>query len=426
MRVLILGASGFIGSRIALAAKRAGWQVRAAARHPAPAALRMRHFEWVKADFASLIDPAAWSQLLQDVDAVVNCVGVLQDAAGDSIRVAHILGPSALLDACASSHVGRFIQISAIGADQAAGTRYAQDKLAADRLIQASDLEWVVVRPSLVVGREVYGGTALIRGLAGAPFVIPLVGGEQTLRPLPIEDLASFVVGLLSPSAPAREVIDVNGPESLSLAQLVAAYRAWLGFGAAPTVIVPPWVAWPLLRFGDLAGWLGWTSALRSTSLRQIEHGAASEAPAIGGIRAFSDFLDQEPASVQDRWHARLFFVRPFVVMLLATVWFVSGLVALGPGAERAMALLHRAGLGPWSNATSVATAGIDLALGALLLVRRSTALAAIGGVAVSLGYVLAGTVLLPDLWADPLGPLLKAIPIIGLSLVVAATDSRR
>ena len=70
--ILVLGANGFIGSRVAAALSSAGYQVRAGARDTRTASRRAPHFEWVKADFFNLTRPDDWQGLLAGVDAVVN------------------------------------------------------------------------------------------------------------------------------------------------------------------------------------------------------------------------------------------------------------------------------------------------------------------------------------------------------------------
>jgi uncharacterized protein YbjT (DUF2867 family) len=424
--VLVLGASGFIGARVALEAAAQGFTVKAAARRSGSARQRLPQLEWVQADFTQLTTPEVWLPLLEGVEAVINCVGVLQDAAGESSKIAHVIAPRALIGACERAGVGRFIHISAIGAGEGAGTSYARDKLQTELMLADSRLDWIVIRPSLVVSREVYGGTALIRGLAGLPGLIPLVGANGTFRPIHIQDLAHLVVRQLSPESPTRTTVEAAGPETVSLKQLVQAYRAWLGFGTAQTFDLPAWAAWPLLWLGDLAGWLGWTSPLRSTSIRQLLHGAAGIGPPTPGARAFTEIVWSEPAGVQDRWHARLYFVRPLAFVTLAAFWLISGLVALGPGREAATALLARAGFGEWSGALNVAAAALDIALAAMVAVRKSARVTVLGMLCVSLGYLALGSLRLPGLWTDPLGPWLKVLPVMALCLVVLATEDRR
>jgi uncharacterized protein YbjT (DUF2867 family) len=411
---------------VAAAFERAGWSVRAGTRDVKEAARRLPRYDWLKADFADLRSGEAWAPLLGGIDAVVNCVGVLQDAAGDSSRIAHVSGPAALVEACERVGVRRFVHVSAVGAESDAGTSYARDKAATEAMLRASGLDWVVVRPSLVVAREVYGGTALIRGLAGLPWMLPLIGGEQRFRPVAIDDLAQLIVAQASPGASVRKTVEVAGPETISLADMVLAYRAWLGFGHARIVRVSRWIAMPLLKLGDLAGWLGWASALRTTSLRQLDFDVSGRALPTVGVRSFSAVLAAEPAGVQDRWHARLYFLRPLSIVILGLYWLFSGLIALGPGHQGAVDMLQRAGLGGWALSAAVWTAILDVVLGLAVFVRRFSRWAVVAMAALAAAYLAVATVLLGDLWLDPLGPWLKIPPIILLCLFVAATDDRR
>ena len=425
-RVLALGAAGFIGARIAAEVASRGYRVRAGARNLTDAIRRFPQLQWARADFASLTTASSWRPILDGVDIVINCVGVLQDAACDSSRIAHVEGPRALIQACETAEVRRLIHISAVGTDESADTAYARDKQATEAMLAASSLDWIVVRPSLVVSRDVYGGTALVRGLAGLPGVIPLVGGDRAFRPVHIDDLSKFVVDLLEPGAQGRVAIDVAGPQTISLSGLVSAYRAWLGFPAARIVEAPRWAVWPMLKLGDLVGWLGWVSSMRTTSLRQLDHDAAGQGPPTAGVRPFSEVLAAEPAGVQDRWHARLFFVRPVAVITLGLYWLLSGLITLGPSQAAAAGVLRRAGFGAWSGQGAIWGAWLDIVLGLLLFIRRFARGAALAMCAATVGYLAVATLRLAPLWLDPLGPWLKVFPIMALCLFVAATDDRR
>lgn len=430
-RVLVLGANGFIGSHVAAALAAEGWAVRATARRPAEAARRAPGLEWAAADFRTLDDPESWRPLLDGVDAVVNCVGVLQDGGGDDTRAAHVEGPRALIKACESAGVRRLVHLSAVGADEAAGTAYARTKAETERLVRASRLEWTILRPSLVLGRGAFGGTGLIRALAAFPAAIPVVGGEQTVRPVAMDDLTAAVAAALERPQAVRRSFDVAGPEALSLAELLRLYRGWLGLPAAPVVPVPRPLAAPVLRIGDLLARAGWFSPLTSTSMRQLDHDVAGREDdwreALGvRARGPAKTLSGAPASVQDVWHARLWFVRPVAIAALGLFWLLTGLVTFGPGWERAVAVLHEGGYGRWAGPIAGWGAALDVVLGLALFIRPWTARVAIAMAVATVGYLAAATISLPQYWADPLGPWLKVIPMMALCLFVAATDARR
>lgn len=430
-RVLVLGAAGFIGQGLAAHLRGQGFQVRAGARDAVGAARRAPAFEWVSADFADLTTAEAWAPLLAGVDAVVNCVGVLQDGAGESLATAHVMGPRALIAACEAQGVRRLIHISAVGADEAAGSAYARTKRATEQMVEASSLDWVILRPSLVIGRAAYGGTALMRGLAALPFVIPVVGGDQRFRPVMLPDLAEAVARLVSADAPSGITLDVAGPEPLTLIEVVTALRGWLGLARAPVIRVPKALAAPVLWLGDLLGWLGWPSSLRSTALRQMDYDVEGDADVwvrATGVAPLTlgDFLSANPATAADRWYAKLHFVRPLAIAALALFWLLTGLIALGPGYGQAIAVLQAGGFGDWSALVNQFGAVLDIALGLALIRRRWTRRAATCMCVASAGYLAAGSLALPQLWADPLGPWLKVIPMMALCLFVAATEDRR
>ena len=430
-RVLVLGANGFIGAHVVAALARAGWSVRAGARRPDQARRRAPAHDWVRADFIDLTEPSAWTALLDGVAAVVNCVGVLQDGAGDSSEIAHVAGPRALIAACEAAGVVRVVHLSAVGADDAAGTVYGRSKAGTERMFAASALDWLILRPSLVVGRAAFGGTGLMRALAAFPLVIPLMGGDQRFRPVAMDDLCAAVVAALQPGAPTRRVLDVAGPESLTLADILKLYRGWLGLKPAPVLRVPTALAWPIIALGDLAGRLGWPSPLRSTAVRQMNHGVEGDPDAWTAVlgvqsRTLAAHLSEIPASVQDVWHARLWVVRPVAIVTLSLFWTVTGLISFGPGWSSALALLAEGGYGAAAPAVVRFGALLDVVLGLALLVRPWTARVAIVMVLSTVGYLAAATISLPHYWIDPLGPWLKVLPMMALCLFVAATDARR
>ena len=429
--VLVLGANGFIGSHVAAALAAAGWSVRAGARRPAEAARRATLHQWVAADFRSLTTVEAWAPLLQGVSAVVNCVGVLQDGSGDDTRAAHIEGPRALIAACEASGLRRLIHLSAVGVDANAPTTWAATKGETERLLQASGLDWLILRPSLVIDRSAFGGTGLIRALAAFPGVIPVVGGGQLFRPVAMDDLCAAVVAGLDRPNVMRETLDIAGPETVSMAAMLRSYRGWLGLPPAPVLPIPRLIAGPVLKIGDLLGRLGWPSPLRTTAMRQLDHdvaGQGAEWTERLGIapRGLARYLALTPASVQDVWHARLWFVRPVAIATLGLFWLITGLISFGPGWSAAVSVLHEGGYGGWAGSVAWCGALLDVTLGIALFVRPWTARVAMFMCVSTVGYLLAATLSLPQYWVDPLGPWLKVLPMMALCLFVAATDARR
>jgi uncharacterized protein YbjT (DUF2867 family) len=362
---------------------------------------------------------------------VVNCAGLLQDSPGESTRGVHVEGVDALFEACERAGLRRVVQISAIGVDREQPTDFTRTKAEGDQALMRRDLDWVVLRPSVVVGRAAYGGSALFRALAALP-VLPVMPGSGPLQIVQLDDLTRTVGFFLSPAAPSRMVLDVAGPELLSFEQVVQAYRGWLGWKPPRLLAVPTWLAGVVFRLGDFAGWLGWRPPIRSTARLEIARGAFGDTQEWRRITGFepqrlSVALRDEPASVQERWFAKCYLLKPVGLVVFSAFWIATGLASLGPGWSSGRDLLTEAGLSPGlASFGAVAGALADIAIGTAVAMRRTNRFGLLAALAVSILYLSAGTLLLPRLWADPLGPLLKILPIILLNLMLLAIREDR
>src|SRR3954454_24900009 len=249
MRVLLTGATGLIGSAVLARLRADGHETVAVARGSVghlPLASRCATM-----DIARATRPGDWLPHLAGVDAVVNCAGVLQDSPRDSTAGVHIHGMAALLAACEQAGVRRVVHLSAIGVDRDAPTAFSRTKFEADKALMARNLDWVILRPSVVVGRAAYGGSALFRGLAALP-VLPVVADAGPLQVVQLDDLTRTVLFFLRLEAPARKAIEIAGPEQLAFADIVETYRRWLGWPRARRVAIPRWASYALYRLGDL------------------------------------------------------------------------------------------------------------------------------------------------------------------------------
>jgi uncharacterized protein YbjT (DUF2867 family) len=419
VHVLVLGATGFIGRHVVGRLLAAGHQVTAAARDVDQVRRRFPAAIPVAVDLNHMTTPDSWRPLLAGADAVVNCAGILHERRGQSMDAIHRAAPVALFQACAASRIGRVIQISAVSADEAAGTSYARSKKAADDLLRSLDVDWVVLRPSLVYGRGSYGGTSFLRGLAGLPWMTPVIGaGGQQFTPIHVDDLATTILLALEGKL-ARQSLEPCGPATLTLAEIVALTRSWLGLPPARRLYVPMPLVRSLARLGDVLP-LG---PVNSTALRQLDYGNAAD-PAVfvaaSGLepRSMEAAFAADPALVQDRWHARLYFLRPLAALALALVWLVSGLVGWHAPADMVVAIAGRLGLSPIMGLTfALAACAVDVALALSLFLTplRWTWVSAVAQGAVVLGYTLVLTITMPQLWSDPFGPLLKNLAVLVL-----------
>ncbi len=423
--VLIIGATGLIGSHIAARLEVEGNAIIGVARDVRGGAERLPGARWQSLDLARA-PCSEWRTLLRGVDAVVNCAGALQSGPADDLAGTHARGLAALIAACEAEGVRRLIHFSAMGVDRATPSEFSRTKREGEAALMASDLDWVVLRPSVVLGAPVYGASALIRGLAALP-LLPVMPATAPLQPVALEDVVETVARLLQPDAAARVAMDLAGPDRLSFNELVHLYRRWLGFPPAREVALPQGLASLAYRLGDAASWLGWRPPVRSAARKEIARGAAGDTGdwrRLTGIvpRAIAATLAARPASVQDGWFARLYLLKPVILISLIVFWVGSGVASLGPGYGSGLAMLAQSGLGPLIPLTVIAGGFADLAVGVGIAFRRTARPALLAGIVVALLYAVSGTLLTPALWLDPLAPLLKIAPIIALMLTALAT----
>lgn len=403
----------------------------AAVRDPAAFRRKWPGVETLGVNFNRDTTSDVWPSRLAGVEAVINCAGVLHGGRGQDIEAIHATAPIALFDACAAAGICRVVQVSAISADDEAGTEYSATKKRADDHLRTLPLDWIVLRPSLVYGEGSYGGTSALRGLAGLPGITPLVGdGSAAFRPIHIDDLVETVARVVESDRFARQMLEPVGPEVVTLRGLIGKYRAWLGLAPVPTLTIPMPVMRVAARIADLAG----GGPLGTASLRQLEVGNAGNEPAttfadkIGFTpRRMDDMLARRPAQTQDLWHARLYFLRPLLRAVLILLWIGSAVAGvLAPVASYAMVDAAFSDLGLPSRPLALVFSAIDLLIaGALLMRWRPRWMAAIQ-MAVVAGYTILLTVLAPALWLEPFGALLKNLPILALIGVWMVLEEER
>jgi uncharacterized protein YbjT (DUF2867 family) len=424
MRILVVGAYGLIGSYVTARLLAGGHTVVGVGRHIRKARRQWPRVRWLQTDIGRMA-AADWRRHLDGVDAVVNCAGALQDGPTDRLDAVHLDGVLQLAEACRTAGVRRFVQVSALGVERGKGA-FAETKRAADEALMALDLDWVVIRPGLVLAPGAYGGSALLRGLAALPLAIPAVHAESRVQTVSVDDLSACVVAAIQPGAPAKVLATLSADDAPTLGILLKTLRFWLGLGLAPVIPLPAFLGAAAGAVADAFAWLGWKSAVRSAALGQLSQGVQGEtsdgARMLGfQPRTLDQVLSSWPSTVQDRWYARLYFLKPLAILVLAAFWTLSGVVGLVSLLQAAEQLgLAGFPLGA-ARATVEIGAAVDIALGLLVCFRPTARIALKGMVLVSLAYLSGACLWRRDLWLDPLGPLVKVAPSAVLALLTLA-----
>lgn len=224
--VTIIGGSGFVGRYIARRLAKAGWRVRVAVRRPNDAIFVKPYgtVGQVEPVFCNIRDDASLKAVIMGADAVVNCVGVMDRGGKNSMQRVNDEGAGRVARIAAEMGVERLVHVSAIGADAAGSSIYAQSKAAGEAAVTSAFPGAVILRPSLIFGPEdkLFNRFA---GMAARGPVLPLVGAGTKFQPVYVDDVAAAAeAAVLGKAAPG--VYELGGPDVVSFREMMKAMLA--------------------------------------------------------------------------------------------------------------------------------------------------------------------------------------------------------
>ena len=362
--------TGLIGCAIARALVRRGHTVVCGVRKPDAAGALLRGCRLLQLDFGRLADGSSAAPPLDDVDVLINAVGIFADPTGREFQLLHADAPIRLFDAAARAGVGRVVQISALGVDEHARSAYHLSKRMADDALLALPVCSLVVQPSLVFAPQ-GRSTRFLTMWATLPLV-PLPGdGVQLIQPVHLDDLDDVVmsVALSQPTqtSPGGARVPVVGAQPLTLRAYLALLRRLAG-GAPVFVQIPR----PLLRLAATVGAHLPGSLISTDALDMLERGNVAPVDPMTRWRGRApQALSDEPVDREGFGAAaRLRWLLPLLRVSLATVWIWTAIVSAGLYPVAASdALLARVGA-PAELQPSLlyGAAVLDLALGVFSL----------------------------------------------------------
>lgn len=412
MRILVLGANGFLGQRLLKALFESGHSVIAGV--GVLPSFRQDGVRYVEIDFAQFLSAENWIPELEDVDVVINTVGLLRESKHSTFDIVHEQAPAALFHACQEVGVKLVIHVSALGADKEAASSYHLSKRTADDMLRALDIPAFILQPSLIFGPE-GASTQWFTMLSSLPLLILPQRGNQLVQPIHVDDVTSLVQALV-PLKPAGVItLPVAGPEKITLQEYLASLRKQMGLGSQKVFGLNHALSHLLAKIGDRVE----RSFITSETLNMLERSNTAD------IKDLSFFLGKEPRGIKDfitpfeahylRNIALLAWLLPLMRLSIAVVWIVTGILSLGVfPVQDSYALLAELGLTGLPAAIALYGGAIlDIGLGLATLLLRKRKVLWIMQIGVILGYTLLLSWYIPGFWLHPFGPLLKNIPMM-------------
>ncbi len=288
--ITVLGGGGFVGRYVVQRLLARGARVRIAQRAPRAATFLkplggLGQTQFVTADVR---DPASIARAVQGSDAVINLVGAF-----DNMQAVQADGAGHVAAAAKAAGVRTLVHVSAIGADQGSASAYGRSKGDGEAAVRAAFPVAVILRPSIVFGREDQFINRFAAMIRMAP-VIPVVAPHAKFQPVYVGDVADAVVAALGDTA-AGQTFELGGPQVLTMGEL----QRWI---ADATGRAPLFVDVPDVVAGALASGLGWAPGAPITKdqwlMLQKDNVVVDGAPGLAALGVTPTSL----AAVADDW----------------------------------------------------------------------------------------------------------------------------
>ncbi|NUO77596.1 MAG: complex I NDUFA9 subunit family protein [Lysobacter sp.] len=218
--IVVLGGTGFVGRRLVARLLRDGHRLTVLSRggDPAKRALLPRDSSLIEGD---VHDVGFLSAVLDDADAVVNLIGILNERGDDGkgFERVYVTQLEALIEAMRAMGVRRLLQMSALGAGSG-DSHYLQSRGRAEQRVRASGLDWTLFRPSVIAGPGDGLFCRFDQLLRYAP-LLPIGRADARFQPVWVDDVVSAYSRALADGGSIGQSYDLVGPDVLSLAEIV-------------------------------------------------------------------------------------------------------------------------------------------------------------------------------------------------------------
>ena len=224
--ILVAGSTGYIGQHLVRRLIEQGERPRCLARDPQKAA-RLFSLEKVEVVQGDTTQPDTLAEAVRGVETIVHAAFMTADrkeTSGNHYDATNVRGTANLIKAAEEAGVRRVIEMSGLGTRPDRPGSYMQGRYLAEKMLKESSLDWTIIQPSVLFGKDapfIKGLTDLVRS---SP-VVPLIGGGKMIfQPIYVEDVVSVVLRVLAePERYRQQTFTIGGPEYYSFTQIIDA-----------------------------------------------------------------------------------------------------------------------------------------------------------------------------------------------------------
>ncbi len=260
MILAVTGGTGFVGGTLIGRAGAAGHHVRALTRRPQAA---RQGVEWIE---GALDRPDALARLVEGADAVIHVAGVTSAPDKAGFVAGNVDGTRAIVEAASRAGVARFVHVSSLAAREPGLSMYGESKEAAEQIVAASSLDWVMVRPAIIYGP---GELLDLFRMAVRGFVLLPPHGRASI--IGVDDLADLLMALATPTAPTRTIYEPDDERNGGWAYRDLAMAMGRAVGRRVLPVATPG---PMMQLASLAdrAWRGRRAVLTADRVGYLCH----------------------------------------------------------------------------------------------------------------------------------------------------------
>jgi uncharacterized protein YbjT (DUF2867 family) len=230
MRVLVTGATGFVGWEVVRQLHGVGHAIRILVRNPHSLRGREATTRWgAELHRGDVLQADSLAGALVGIEAVIHLVGIISEVGDSTFENVHMRGSQNMVAAAQRAGIRRYVHMSALGTRPQAVSRYHQSKWAAEETVRHSGLEFTTFRPSLIYGPQDQFINLFAKIVRLSP-VVPLLANPQArFQPVSVEVVATAFVRSLGEPKSGAQTYDLCGPEALTLGDIVGQIEGVLG-----------------------------------------------------------------------------------------------------------------------------------------------------------------------------------------------------
>lgn len=222
-RIVIFGGTGFIGKHIVRCLAAAGYLIRIFTRDQEKAAClklcgNLGQISMIEGDF---FNEKSILESMEGCDVVINLIGILYETRKHDFYAVHVEIAERIARAAQIKNVSMMIHFSAMGIENGKLSKYAQSKLKGEKAVTSAFQGAIIIKPSLVFGKEDNFFNKFARLATILPF-LPLIGsGITKFQPICVTNLAEVVYRIISFNKQDKKIYNIGGPKVYSFKSLL-------------------------------------------------------------------------------------------------------------------------------------------------------------------------------------------------------------